>query len=155
MTKLGLISDSHGAAIRLAQFTDIATHEKFDAVLCCGDGVSDYRSLSKKLSMPVYFVAGNCDYQADVPWELQFDWEGVHCLIVHGHLFASIRYDLTALSYRADEVNAQVVFYGHTHIPKVDLVGKTMFINPGALKDGRYAVIEIENGAIRPKLMEL
>ena len=52
-------------------------------------------------------------------------------------------------------MNAQLTLYGHTHIQNVENDGACVFVNPGALRDGRYAIVEIEDGKIRPFLKQL
>ena len=53
-----------------------------------------------------------------------------------------------------EEAGAQVALFGHTHEPCACYVGKVLMVNPGALKDGRYAVLRIENGQTTPYLKE-
>jgi len=83
------------------------------------------------------------------------DFDGVKLLALHGHVFPSIRYDLSRLSYYAEEKGVALALYGHTHRPDVEWAGSVLLVNPGALKDGRYAVVTIEDGNIIPRLMEL
>ena len=155
MSRLAVISDSHGAAYRLQQFERLAKKRNYDAITFCGDGLSDVRPLARSLEAPIYKVAGNCDFDGRTPREVWVTLDGVKILIVHGHLFESIRWDLSSLSYYAEQKGAQLVLYGHTHRPAVDWMGSVLLVNPGALKDGRYAEIEIEGGQILPRLMEL
>ena len=46
----------------------------------------------------------------------------------------------------------QVALFGHTHQPFAGYVGGVMMINPGALKDGRYAELHIDKGRVVPYL---
>lgn len=72
-------------------------------------------------------------------------------LAVHGDLYG-VKIDLCRLSYYAEEANAQVVLFGHTHQPFAGYVGSVMMINPGSLKDGRYAELHVDGGKCVPFL---
>lgn len=154
MLKIAVISDSHGAKVRLDMFRRVAEEEKFDAVIHCGDGVSEAKWLGKNLPCEVKYVAGNCDFFGKDPRELTATYGGVRMLAVHGDLY-DVKWDLTRLSYYAEEKLVQIALFGHTHQPFAGYVGGTMLVNPGALKDGRYAVVQIENGQAVPFLKTL
>lgn len=151
MAKIAVISDSHGGKVRLDMFRRIAEEEKFDAIIHCGDGASDAKWLAKNLPTEVKFVAGNCDFFGKEPRELVCSFDRVRLLAVHGDLY-DVKWDLTRLSYYAEEKCVSVALFGHTHQPFAGYVGGAMLVNPGALKDGRYAVLQIENGQAVPFL---
>jgi hypothetical protein len=45
---------------------------------------------------------------------------------------------------------------GHIHeAPGMDRIGKTMLVNPGPLKEGRYAVVELQAAAVNVSLRQL
>jgi predicted phosphodiesterase len=48
-----------------------------------------------------------------------------------------------------------MVLYGHTHFPVLKEEEGVFIMNPGALKDGRYGVITIENGKIKGTLKRI
>lgn len=154
MLKVAVISDSHGAKVRLEMFRRVAEEERFDALIHCGDGVSEAKWLQKNLPCEVHYVAGNCDFPGRVPRELVVSYDRVRMLAVHGDLY-DVKWDLTRLSYYAEEKCALVALFGHTHQPFAGFVGDRMLVNPGALKDGRYAVLQIENGQVVPFLKTL
>ena len=53
------------------------------------------------------------------------------------------------------------VVYGHTHVPQAERLGEIWILNPGSPTERRSApghtmlVLEIEDGEIRPELVEL
>ena len=153
MARIAVISDSHWGRVRLEMFARIAREERFDTIIHCGDGLSDAKWLEKNLPMEVRYVAGNCDPRWSCDRELRCTYETVRILAVHGDLY-NVKYDLCPLSYYAEEAGAQVALFGHTHEPCACYAGKVLMVNPGALKDGRYAVLRIENGQTTPYLKE-
>lgn len=154
MVKIGVISDSHGGQVRLEQFARIAQQEQFDAIIHCGDGLSDAKWLEKHLDIPVRRVAGNCDPRWSCEREIRETFGGVRILAVHGDLYG-VKLDYAPLSYYAEEALAKVALFGHTHTPFAGYVGSVLMVNPGALNAGRYAVLQIENGQAVPFLKEL
>jgi len=76
--------------------------------------------------------------------------EGFRYLLVHGHKHSVKRsYDRLIKEARAEDVN--VVFYGHTHIPKVEIEEGVVFINPGSIAQprnraqGTYLVMKLDD----------
>lgn len=154
MVRLGIISDSHGGMVRLGQFARLTEREKLDAIIHLGDGQSDAKWLQKKVSMPVHFVAGNCDWPGSAPREARLSFGGVRILAVHGDKYG-VKLDCGPLSYYAEEIGAAIALFGHTHQPFAGYVGGAMLLNPGALNAGKYAILEIEKGNAVPFLEDL
>lgn len=153
MVRLAVISDSHWGKVRLEMFARIAREEAFDAVIHCGDGLSDAKWLEKNLPMEVRYIAGNCDPRWSCARELRCTYDTVRLLAVHGDLH-NVKLDLCPLSYYAEEIGAQVALFGHTHQAHAGYVGRVLMVNPGALNAGRYAELRIENGQATPFLKE-
>ncbi len=153
MVRLAVISDSHWSRTRVEMFANLAKKENFDAILHLGDGVSDAKWLAKNLSVPVRYVSGNCDPKWSCERELRLSYEHVRLLCVHGDLY-NVKYDPSGLSYHAEEIGAQVVLFGHTHRAYAGFVGRVMMVNPGSLRDGKYAVLEIDGSRANPYLKD-
>lgn len=154
MVRLAVISDSHQSQFWTERFLAHANREKYDAVFHLGDGESEARWLARRLEMPFQYVAGNCDVFSKVSRELFASYEGHRILALHGHLH-EVKWGLDRLSYYAEEKGADIVLYGHTHIPAAEYVGRVMMINPGALMQGQYAQLLIDGARVVPTLMEL
>lgn len=106
-------------------------------ILCLGDGES---SDSFYQENNIISVKGNCDY-ANLPLVKVIDIEGVNYLMVHGHMH-NVHFDTFKLYLLAEENNASIVLYGHTHTQMVEEYDGITFINPGALKEGNYILID-------------
>ena len=60
--------------------------------------------------------------------------------------------------YRALEMNADILLFGHTHVPLVDAASRPMMMNPGSIGDPRrptYGVLEFRDGQIYPSVFRL
>lgn len=146
MIRLALVSDSHGHSARLRAAAGALTG--CDALCHLGDLCADGVRLAQAMGLPLHGVRGNCDALGGAPEEITLTVAGYKLLLCHGHRYG-VKRSLTALSLRAREAGAQIVLYGHTHLPQVDRDGPLLLINPGALLDGRCAILEFrENGPV-------
>ena len=100
------------------------------------------------------FVAGNCDFFSRDAREIEVKIEGVRMLLTHGDKYG-VKAGLSKLSYRAEERGCALALFGHTHVPFAGHVGGCLLVNPGALQDGRFAELEVENGKAVPRLLRL
>ncbi len=74
--------------------------------------------------------------------------------MTHGDKWG-VKTQLNSLSYHAEEAGVQVACFGHTHRQFCGYLGNVLLINPGALKDGKAALIELKDHDIYPELMDL
>lgn len=141
MTKVLILSDSHGLTDEITQITE---RHQLVYMIHCGDSELDMDA--PKLEDFIK-VAGNCDSDTRFPDEQTIQIEDLTCYVTHGHL-QHVKMNLINLSYRAEEANAHVVCYGHTHIAGAEQIGKQLFINPGSIrlpnnrKEKTYAIME-------------
>lgn len=139
MIRLALVSDSHGRGNALKAAA--GGMEGCEGLCHLGDLVPDGQRMSQMLGLPLYGVRGNCDGWENAPEEMVLNVAGHKLLLCHGHRYG-VKESLTRLYLRGQEAGADIVLYGHTHQPRVDRNGPMMLINPGALMNGRWAVLE-------------
>ncbi|WP_066175277.1 metallophosphoesterase [Bacillus marinisedimentorum] len=128
MGKLVIVSDSHG---NRSLISDIAARHKGDASLMVHCGDSELDAAENELH-PFLTVRGNCDLDASLPEEQTGKWEGQNVYVTHGHLH-NVKMSLMPLSYRAEELDAQIVCFGHSHIAGAEMHNGMLFINPGSI----------------------
>ena len=134
--RIGVFSDSHGDISAARRFFDSLA--PLDALFHLGDYAADGEKLSKLFSCPVYAVRGNCDFRSDEPLERVVDLGGKRFLLLHGHQY----YYAEAMLYRGEEVHADMVLYGHTHMPDLSADGPRLLLNPGSLSRPRGGSVE-------------
>lgn len=145
--KLLVMSDTHGDAeiIKVVR----ARHQDVDRVIHCGDSELDFEH---PYLDSVKRVRGNCDRDKGFPEEEFIEIEGKKIFVTHGHLF-NVKSTTMNLFYRAKEVGADAVFFGHSHVLGAELVDNIFFLNPGSLLKPRgldeksYAIVEFVEGA--------
>lgn len=154
MTRLGIVSDSHDRGVWLEKYLELCRRERYDAVFHLGDYCQDARWLERRLEQPVISVAGNCDMFSSQPREARAAYGPHRLLAVHGHL-QDVKYGYERLSYLAEEQGATIALFGHTHQPYAGWMGRVLMLNPGALMDGRYAELTLDQDRIVPRLKSL
>lgn len=131
MTKLLVLSDSHGLTRRVET---IANRHEVDLKIHCGD--SELRADAKQLQ-DFTVVRGNCDLETSFPEDEIIDIDGLRLFITHGHLYG-IKQSFMQLQYRALEVEADLVLFGHSHIAYSEQIDDQLFINPGSIRQARH-----------------
>ena len=155
MAKIGIVSDSHGAAGRIEAVARVFSGIKdLTHVIHLGDVTPDAERLSALLKRDVIAVRGNCDFMSRKEAEEILCLDGLTLYCCHGDRYR-VKQTLGFLSLRAQEVGAQAALYGHTHLPAVEWVGGVLLVNPGALRDGRYALMETGPHGPVPRLFTL
>ena len=146
MQKILVFSDSHGRAEYVMRILD--KEPDCQTVFFLGDGMGEVERV-----IPMYpdkkFIAvkGNNDFQYYAEPYAYKHIDGVTFMACHGDML-SVRYTLRDLFNKAHSVRANVALYGHTHVKNVayDSYSGVCAVNPGALCDGNYCVIEVDKG---------
>lgn len=107
----------------------LARHSDSELLLHAGDHAED---VIKHKDIPVRAVCGNCDDPRSAAAEELFDLFGVQVLLVHGHKFR-VKETPLPLLFRAKEIGAQIVIYGHSHVPVLAEEDGIILLNPGSL----------------------
>ncbi len=148
LVQLLILSDSHG--LRKELFDIIERHKKdVDFIIHCGDSELEEDILELK---GVNIVQGNCDY-ASFPKEISKTVNGLSLYITHGHLY-NVKMTYVPLSYRAEEMEANIVCFGHSHVATTFMENGVVYINPGSLRFPRgegeqtYAICEVNEKSI-------
>ena len=158
--KILVLRDTHGYLENAENIIDkIGT--KMEAIIHLGDYENDVAVLKKKYPfLTFYSVRGNNDYSSKTPEELMLRMGGKRLLLTHGHK-QRVYYNFYTISCWAEEQQADIVLFGHTHIPVNDFKGSVYLFNPGSISLPRatqcptFGILDIsESGVIRGSIME-
>lgn len=142
--KILIVSDTHG---RLGDFIDVYEHEKpVDMVFHLGDITGDKEAIEELLGPQIAFavVAGNCDFLTrEIPACRDFGIGKHRVHLEHGY-WPPV--SIESIKQRAEKSGADILMFGHTHIPRIDRVGDLWVINPGSIsrprqEDGKHTYI--------------
>ncbi len=131
--KIGILSDTHGslAAIRKV----LASAPPVECWIHCGDFASDANAMHNITGQEVYTVCGNCDAMRG-PVEAKPDCylrlEGFKVWITHGHLYMNETRQIAELAHWGQELEQDIVIFGHTHVPVFTQMNGIWLLNPGS-----------------------
>ena len=162
--KILVISDTHGELDNVKQILDIAKKENVNLVIHLGDDVKDVEILEKE-GLNVVKVPGVFEdiyRKPETKRRIVLELHDLKLLLSH----TDTRHE-NDLPSDIDPQEAlskgevQVLLHGHTHIPKIELRGDKLIINPGHLKKSdkkgyppTYAIIEI-NDVVKVQIRNL
>lgn len=146
--KILIVSDTHGHEGNLKKVLERVGN--LDAFIHLGDieGHEDY--IEALAECPVHMVSGNNDFFSDLPREEEFQIGKYRVMITHGHYYG-VSIGTDRLKEEARSRNADIVMYGHTHKPEIDIDSGVTVLNPGSLSYPRqwgrkpsYMIMEID-----------
>jgi len=138
---VGIVSDSHGKAERLAAALAVLTAHGVQTIVHCGDvGTTECMELLGRAPAPVHAVAGNMDGHlkrlARAAAEHGVDF-APHTVEVHlgdgQYLIATHGHAEDELATLIDGGQFPYVCCGHSHRQRDERIGNVRVINPGAL----------------------
>lgn len=132
--KIAVFSDSHGSIDPMLRAVRAFAP---DMILHLGDHASDAQSLQVECAIQVKAVRGNCDLGSFAPQSDFFEMGGLRTLMCHGHLHR-VKLSLDSLLNAAHFSRADIVLYGHTHVPHIERIGSMLVINPGSVGTGSH-----------------
>ena len=136
--KILLLSDSHGNKKKVESLIE---KEKSDLIFFMGDGLSDVSNSGVSKARK---VCGNCDFfsnEAVIRYENIFN---LKIMITHGHIFKT-KHTYSLLTEQAKTDLCDIVCCGHTHKQLAEYIDGVFVINPGAFKNGEYAILEVND----------
>lgn len=177
--RLGLIADIHGNYEGLMEALD--DMGSVDEVLCAGDAVFQYTFSNQVFDvirkMGIRAVLGNHEavilspgaerlrnsgailpqnlrFLQSMPEILETRVNGKKLLMVHGSPWSPLKEYVFPTSNRLDEIpqlGVDILILGHTHVPMIKQIGRTLVINPGScglarnMSELTYAILDTES----------
>lgn len=134
-----VVSDNHGVESYLE---DIKSKwmGQVDYFFHCGDSEL---SPEDDIWSTFQVVRGNCDYFQEYDDMKLIDTKEDKVLLTHGHLFG-VNTSFDRLIYKAEESEATIILYGHTHQLFSTMVDDKLLLNPGSISQprGKYSYLK-------------
>jgi len=155
--KIIVVSDSHGDEKYLQLIRNRHFHEG-DLFIHCGDSelMGEHKSIQGYLT-----VRGNCDVDKQYPLDrIQKLNHQDTLFMTHGHCY-DVKYSMQRLFYKALEVGATIVCYGHSHCIGAEMNDGILFVNPGSLvlprntREKTYATITLNSHEVEIEYLEV
>jgi uncharacterized protein len=155
MSKVLVVSDSHGLTKELEILRERHMNE-VDLMIHCGDSemMPDDKVMNGYLT-----VKGNCDFGA-YPLEATTEIARRKFFVTHGHKY-SVKTSLMNLKYKAAEIGADIVCFGHSHVLGAEVIGDTLFLNPGSIRLPRerhektYVILELLEESVKMSVYDI
>jgi len=121
-----------------------------DLIIHCGDVEGCEYTLKEAAECPVMMIAGNNDFFSQLPRELNFNIGKYKVWVTHGH-----NYFVYMGNQKIKEVarsrGADIVCFGHTHMPMIERTDDLIVVNPGSISYPRqenhkpsYVIMDID-----------
>jgi uncharacterized protein len=156
LTKLLIISDSHGLTNELIEIKN--RHLNYvDAMIHCGDSELPYNAHEMDDFIK---VKGNCDFDSNYLDEINEEIKGNTVYVTHGHLY-NVKMSLMTIQYKAEEVQAKIACFGHSHVACSFQENNIVFINPGSIflprrrAERTYVIAEVEEETITVRFFDI
>ena len=156
-----IVSDSHGRPDRIEEMLQRQISPPV-ALFFAGDGLRDLEQVEMG-NITLYAVSGNCDWfarSALSDTELLGNIEGHTFFLTHGHSYG-VKGGIGVLIARAAQVGANIVLFGHTHQPLLQVIPKgtpignitlrrPMYLfNPGSIgNDGSFGTLTLRGDCV-------
>jgi len=165
--RIAIVSDTHDHLPNFKRALDWIKKAKIKLVLHCGDVCAPavLKEAAKDFSGKIHLVFGNVDGDRFLMAKQVYEKE-IGNVILHGE-WAELKVDnkKIALTHRpkfarglATTQEYALVFYGHTHKPWEEKIGKCRLVNPGNLAGlfykATFAVYDTKTNKLELKILE-
>ncbi len=128
--KILIVSDTHR---RNENYLTIVEREKpVDRVIHCGDAEGSEYIICEAAECQVEIVLGNNDFFSELEREKEFKIGKYKIWLTHGHNYY-VSMGNETIKEEARSRGIDIVIYGHTHRPVIDVEEDVIAINPGSL----------------------
>ena len=128
--KILIVSDTHGRDRNLLQTLQKVGH--IDLMIHLGDICGSEKYIKSIAPCPVEMVCGNNDFFINLPKEKVIMIGDYSVFLTHGHKYG-VYFGTGPIKKAARIRQADIVMFGHTHVPLIDLNDNVWAINPGSL----------------------
>lgn len=137
MMKILIVSDTHGRCDILEKV--ISRVKPIDMLIHLGDFEREEQYINLIAGCPVEMVSGNNDFFSAIPREKFLQIGKYYVMLTHGHRHG-VNYGTAQIKETAMLEGVDIVMYGHTHQPLIDLSDERIWaINPGSISLPRQA----------------
>lgn len=149
--KIAILSDTHNNLKNIKKVIDWINDQNIELALHCGDiqGKETMQYMDKLFKGEIKYAKGNADWDMDIPEKVEVEVDNKKIAFCHfpdlaKQLSQSQKYDL--------------VFYGHTHRPWDEKIGKTHMVNSGEVAGQFYkpcfAIYDTAEEKLELKILE-
>ena len=109
-----------------------------DMLIHLGDVEGEEEVIKSIAGCETIFIAGNNDFFSPLDREKEIELGGKKIWLTHGHNYY-VSLDLKVIEQEAVARGMDIVMFGHTHRPLIQIEDELTFINPGSISYPRQA----------------
>lgn len=150
--KVLIVSDTHGRDKYLFQILQKVS--PIDLLIHLGDYGGTYDYIKSLVGCSIEMISGNNDLFKGYPKERVIMIGKYTVFLTHGHRYG-VYFGTSELKKAARARQADIVMFGHTHVPMIDLGDDIWVINPGSIALPRqrnrlpsYIIMDIDREGI-------
>ncbi len=128
--KILIVSDTHGKDKYL--YNTLQRVGPIELLIHLGDSHGKEEYIKSISPCPVEMVSGNNDIFTGLPKDKNILIGKYKVMLTHGHRY-NVYYGTEKIKEVAAARQVDIIMFGHTHVPLIDLTGKIWAINPGSL----------------------
>lgn len=150
-----VVSDTHGDKKTLHRV--ILSQPSAQVIIHLGDGQDDIEDEKFLYPEKMFLqVRGNCDWGCALPPVGQIQLENRKIFYTHGNLY-NVKYELDEIKLAARLQKADIVLFGHTHIPYTEYEKGLYLMNPGSLRgaDATYGILDLTPQGVVTNLIQV
>ena len=150
-----VFSDTHGDMEAYKRMHEQV--QTYDLLYCLGDSGFSKEFLDDE---GIISVKGNYPFAPNNPLDISEKWHGLNFFLTHGHKY-HVKFGLSRIKQKADLLRMDVCLFGHTHKHYLEITGKLILVNPGALSHYRchlfpsYSKIIIDDFHLQIQIINL
>jgi hypothetical protein len=143
--QIAIISDIHNNELSLKKVLDFCAKKKIEKIICCGDLASQETLdfLNDNFSGDIFYALGNMDndqlqnYKTLQKYKNTKVYSDFGEIEINGKKIAFVHFPKKAKKL-AETGKYDFVFFGHTHKPWEEMIGKCKLLNPGNVTGDLY-----------------
>jgi putative phosphoesterase len=146
--KFVIFSDVHGQKNTVEKI--LSYYPKSDYFISLGDSGLEEEYL---ISKDIVHVKGNIHKDAGTHYNITMTVDDITIFLTHGHKF-KVHKSLDYLKKQLMNINADIAFFGHTHVAYFERFNNIFLVNPGSCTLPRntlpptFVVMDVQNGNI-------
>lgn len=147
--KVLIVSDTHGRHGNLRKAVEESG--EFDVLIHLGDVEGGEEYIDAVADCEKHVIKGNNDFYSRLPKEELFCLNGKTIFITHGHEY-HVAFETETVERIGRGRGADVIMFGHSHCPYLDVQDDVVLLNPGSLsyprqkgRRGSYMIMEIDD----------
>ncbi|MFP4698592.1 MAG: metallophosphoesterase [Eubacteriales bacterium] len=146
--KILVISDTHGKLNRVEKV--LKTITDIDRIIHLGDLEKDAKELELTKPYIIDYIPGNCDFYSNTSRDKIISFGEHKIWLTHGHQY-NVKWEYETIMKMAIQKKANIILFGHTHIPYLKQESKLVLMNPGSLSQPRggfrpsYGIIDFDS----------